>query len=177
MVKESFEYPISEWIDPFKKAIWEIYSYDSTKIKGRSVSKFDIISKLQNLEIDIILSTIEKVIEKSKEERIDYPIAFIKTKLFNEIDEFSARVQAQFNYDFLDKKATHKKNKPKLTRFHNFEQRTDKYSAEELEDIIRKKRQEKTKKYKNKKDFMKKHKQSFTIRNIHAIMLLFKMKI
>ena len=33
-------------------------------------------------------------------------------------------------------------NKPKKTRFHNFEQRTDKYSADDLEEIARKKREE-----------------------------------
>lgn len=62
--------------------------------------------------------------------------------LFDEIDEFSARTQAQINYDFYDNGV---KNKPKnkyKTRFHNFENRTDKYSEEELESIVRRKREE-----------------------------------
>jgi len=106
--KELFEYPISEWIDPFKKAIWEMYKYDYTKIKGESLAKIDIIHKLQNLEMDMVISTIEMVIEKSKEKKIKYPIAFLKTTLFNEIDEFSAKIQTQLNYDFLVEKTIHK---------------------------------------------------------------------
>ena len=34
-----------------------------------------------------------------------------------------------------------RKSPPLQTRFHNFEQRTDKYSSEQLEDIVRKKRE------------------------------------
>lgn len=41
-----------------------------------------------------------------------------------------------------------KKNLSKKTRFHNFEQRTDRYSAEELEDIARRKREAHTSKIK-----------------------------
>lgn len=147
--KTFFDYPISEWIDPFKKALWEMYYYESTKIRGRTVSQFDIISKLQGLNVDMITTTINKVIERSKEEEIEYPIAFLKTTLFNEIDEFAAKIQTQVNYDFSDKKDIEKSKKKFITRFHNFQQRTDKYSAEDLEDIASRKRQEYMDKHKN----------------------------
>lgn len=146
--KDFYEYPISEWIDSFKKALWEMYYYENTKIRGKKVSQFDAIAKLQNLNIDMITTTIEKVIEKSKEEKIQYPIAFLKTAIFNEIDEFSARVQAKVNYDFSDKNDKVKVKEYRKTRFHNFENRTDKYTAEELEDIFRRKREKDLQKYK-----------------------------
>lgn len=145
--KDFYEYPISEWIDSIKKALWEMYYYEDTKIRGKKVSQFDAIVKLQSLNMDMITTTIEKVIEKSKEEKIQYPIAFLKTAIFNEIDEFSARVQAQLNYDFSDKKDKGKVKEYRKTRFHNFENRTDKYSAEELEDIARRKREAYMQKY------------------------------
>lgn len=125
-----------------------MYYYENTKIRGKKVSQFDAIVKLQSLNIDMITTTIEKVIEKSKEEKIQYPIAFLKTAIFNEIDEFSARVQAQINYDFSDKKDKVKVKAYRKTRFHNFENRTDNYTAEELEDIFRRKREKDLQKYK-----------------------------
>lgn len=149
--KDFFQYPISEWIDSFRKALWEMYYYEDTKIRGKKISQYDAISKLQNLNVDMITRTIEKVIDKTKEEKIEYPIAYLKTAIFNEIDEFSARIQSQVNYDLSDNKNKDKSNKVWKTRFHNFEQRTDKYSGEELEAIARRKRQE----------FMDKHKNSF----------------
>lgn len=148
LMKDYYDYPISEWIDSFKKALWEMYYYDDTKIRGKIISQFDAISKLQSLNIDMVITTIEKVIERSKEEKIQYPIAFLKTAIFNEIDEFSARIQAQVNYDLSDNKSRDKPKLKKRTRFHNFENRTDKYSAEELEAIVRRKREEVMEKYK-----------------------------
>lgn len=149
LVKDYYDYPISEWIDPFKKALWEMYYYDETKIRGKRISQFDTITKLQGLNIDMIVATIEKVIKRSKEEEIQYPVAFLKSVIFNEIDEFSARIQAQVNYDLSDNKIRDKPKKVWKTRFHNFEQRTDKYSADELEAIARRKREEFVEKYKN----------------------------
>ncbi len=148
LMKDYYDYPISEWIDSFKKALWEMYYYDDTKIRGKRISQFDAISKLQSLNIDMVITTIEKVIERSKEEKIQYPIAFLKTAIFNEIDEFSARIQAQVNYDLSDNKSRDKPKLKRKTRFHNFENRTDKYSAEELEAIVRRKREEVMEKYK-----------------------------
>lgn len=145
--KQFFEYPLDEWIDPFKKAIWEMYYYDDTKIRGKEISRFDTITKLQNLNIDMVTTTISKVIESSKEQEIKYPVAFIKTAIFNEIDEYYARIQAQVNYDLADNEYVKEITINKKTRFHNFEQRSDKYSAEELENIAWKKRE----KYKNNK--------------------------
>ncbi len=159
--KQFFKYPVSEWIDPFKKALWEMYYYDYTKIKGKEIPQLDIINKLQNLNIDMIITTIEKVIESSKEQEIQYPIAFLKTAIFNEIDEFSARIQAQVNYDLNENKSRDKPQVKRKTRFHNFESRTDGYSAEELEAIARRKREEVFKKYKEK-----------AIRNINTEILL-----
>ena len=140
--KQFFEYPISEWIDPFKKALWEMYYYDYTRIRGKEIPQFDIINKLQKLNIDMVTSTIEKVIESSRNQEIQYPIAFLKTAIFNEIDEFSAKIQAKVNYDLNDNKNKAKAEEKRRTRFHNFESRTDGYSAEELEGIARRKREE-----------------------------------
>lgn len=148
LMKDYYDYPISEWIYSFKKALWEMYYYDDTKIRGKRISQFDAISKLQSLNIDMVITTIEKVIERSKEEKIQYPIAFLKTAIFNEIDEFSARIQAQVNYDLSDSKSRDKPKLKRKNRFHNFENRTDKYSAEELEAIVRRKREEVMEKYK-----------------------------
>lgn len=145
--KQFFDYPLDEWIYPFKKAIWEMYYYDDTKIRGKKISRFDTITKLQNLNIDMVTTTISKIIDSSEKQEIRYPVAFIKTAIFNEIDEYYARIQAQVNYDLADKEYVEGIDINKKTRFHNFEQRSDKYSAEELENIAWKKRE----KYKNNK--------------------------
>ncbi len=68
-MKDYYDYPISEWIDSFKKALWEMYYYDDTKVRGKRISQFDAISKLQSINIDMVITTIEKVIERSKEEK------------------------------------------------------------------------------------------------------------
>lgn len=141
--KQYFEYPYTEWIDAVKKAIWEMYYFESTKVLGKKIAKYDSISKLQSLNIDIITSTIDKVIEKGREEKIKHPVSYIKTAMFNEIDEFSARIQLQLSYD-SSCRIDEIEVKPIVnhkTRFHNFPQRTDKYSEEELEAIARGKRE------------------------------------
>lgn len=138
--KENFEYPYSEWINAITKAIYEMYYYDDTKVKGKRVGRYDVIGKLQNIEYDIIISTVDKVIKSSKSQVIDHPVAFIKSTLFNEIDEHSARIQAQFNYDFSEGSSETESSAP-LTRFHNFEGRTSYYSEEELEEVARRKRE------------------------------------
>ena len=96
--KDFFQYPISEWIDSFRKALWEMYYYEDTKIRGKKISQYDAIAKLQNLNVDMVTTTIEKVIDKSKEEKIEHPIAYLKTAIFNEIDEFSARIQVRVKH-------------------------------------------------------------------------------
>lgn len=139
--KKYYSYPYDDWIGAVNKAIYEMYYFDDTRIRGRNVSRFDAISKLQNLNYDVIISTIDKVIESSKVQEIKYPSAFIKSTLYNEISECSAKIQAMVNYDLSDKESVDKKIIDRRTRFHNFEGRTDKYSAEELEDIVKKKRE------------------------------------
>lgn len=119
-----------------------MYHYDDTSIRGTRIPRYDAISKLQSINLDMVRNVIDKVIEKGKEELIKYPIAYLKTTILNEIDEFSARIQAQVNYDLSDNKSRDKPKLKRKTRFHNFENRTDKYSAEELEAIVRRKREE-----------------------------------
>lgn len=97
--KVYFQYPYTEWIESVKKAIWEMYYFDNTKILGKRIGQYDAISKLQRINGDIVTSTIDRVIEKSKEEIIQYPIAYIKTTMLNEIDEFPARIQSLVNHD------------------------------------------------------------------------------
>ncbi|OZV13539.1 hypothetical protein CIW83_03055 [Tissierella sp. P1] len=130
--KQCYSYPYDDWVEVVKKAIYEMYYFDDTRIRGRNVSRFDAISKLQNLNYDMIISTIDNVIESSKEQEISYPSAFIKSTLYNEISEYSAKIQAMVNYDL---------SQERRTRFHNFQQRSDKYADEELEDIARGKRE------------------------------------
>lgn len=140
--KKYFDYPYTEWIDAIKKAIWEMYHYDDTSIRGKKISRYDAISKLQSINLDMVRNVIDKVIEKGKEELIKYPIAYLKTTILNEIDEFSAKIQSQVNYDLSDGKHVTKQSSNKFkTRFHNFKQRTDYYSEDELEAIARRKRE------------------------------------
>ncbi|MEY8417565.1 hypothetical protein AAK964_14885 [Tissierella praeacuta] len=100
--KQCYDYLYNAWIEAVKKAIYEMYYFDDNKIRGRKISRFDGISKLQNINYDIIISAIDKVIESSKEQEIKYPSAFIKITLFNEISEFSAKIQAMVNYDLAN---------------------------------------------------------------------------
>lgn len=103
-------------------------------------------STLDGINIDMVIETIEKVIEKSKAKVIKYPVTFIKTSLFNEIDEYNARIQSRLNYDLAGNKEIedYKENIRKTTRFHNFEGRTSTYTAEEIDkrvsEIARRKR-------------------------------------
>lgn len=97
--KDCYEYPYSDWLDCAKKAIWQMYYYDETSINGRRLGSFDVISKLQNLNNDIVYTAIQNVVEVSKQQMIEYPVAFLKTAIYNEIDEFGARIQATVNYD------------------------------------------------------------------------------
>ncbi|TCU65637.1 hypothetical protein EV204_11729 [Tissierella praeacuta] len=140
--KQCYGHKYKDWIETVKKAIYEMYYFDDTKIRGRKISRFDAISKLQGLNYDIIISTIDKFIESSKKQEIRYPSAFIKSTLFNEIGEFSAKNQAMVNYNLANKESVDENMRSRRTKFHNFQGRTDKYSAEELEDIARMKRQQ-----------------------------------
>ncbi|MCK9470672.1 MAG: hypothetical protein M0Q88_02835 [Bacilli bacterium] len=135
--KEYFEYPYTEWIDAVKKAIWEMYYYEDTRIKGIKVKRYDVIDKLQTLDNGVITSAINKIIESSKAQGIEHPIAFIKTVLFNEVDEFLAKIQVDINFDLYGDEVI---DNNKKNRFHNFKSRTDNYTEEDLEEVAKKKR-------------------------------------
>lgn len=100
--KENYDYPYSEWVESARKAIWEMYYYDETKIAGRRVASFDVITKLQDLSFDMVYAAIRNVVDSSKSQEIRYPVAFLKTAIFNEIDEFGARTNGQVNFDLND---------------------------------------------------------------------------
>lgn len=51
-------------------------------------------------------------------------------------------------------KTKQKYSSPKKTRFHNFDQRSDKYSNDQLEDVIARKRREHTERMKNKDEYL-----------------------
>lgn len=57
------------------------------------------------------------------------------------IEEIEEKDKPKERRQYSDKKTSQNRSKPLQTRFHNFEQRTDKYSSDELEDIARKKRE------------------------------------
>ena len=65
----------------------------------------------------------------------------MKTTIFNEIDEFSARVQVQANYDLSDNEGQANFGSNYKNRFHNLENRTDDYTERELEKIAKNKRE------------------------------------
>ncbi len=46
------------------------------RLEGKVISQFDAISKLQSLNIDMVITTIEKVIERSKEEKNSISYSF-----------------------------------------------------------------------------------------------------
>lgn len=43
---------------------YEMYYYEDTKIRGKKISQYDAIAKLQSLNVDMVTTTIEKVIDK-----------------------------------------------------------------------------------------------------------------
>lgn len=57
------------------------------------------------------------------------------------IDEIAQKDKPRQRKEYNNTKSSKNRSKPLQTRFHNFEQRTDKYSSDELEDIVRKKRE------------------------------------
>ena len=93
-----YSYPYSFWIPTIKKVIWEMY-YLETRIRNRIVGRYDVITKLQDLDIEVVKSSLDKIIEIGKREEITYPVPLLKTIVFNEIDEFLAKIQAQVDYD------------------------------------------------------------------------------
>ena len=130
------EYPYTNWLSTVEKSIWEMYYYNETKVKNRMVDQYEVVTKLQDLNWNMVVNAIDKVNEVSQYEEIKYPIAFMKTTLFNEIDEYSARVQAQVNYDLNELN----------------ENKTKKYGKNEVEKIVSNKRKEYYDKNKNEKD-------------------------
>ena len=48
------ECPYDNWLHIVKKAIWELFYYDETKIKDKMVAQFDIVTKLQNLNPEMV---------------------------------------------------------------------------------------------------------------------------
>ena len=105
------------------------------------VDQYEVVSKLQDLNWNMIINAIDKVNEISQYEKIKYPVAFMKTTIFNEIDEFSARVQVQANYDLSDNEGQANFGSNYKNRFHNLENRTDDYTERELEKIAKNKRE------------------------------------
>lgn len=93
-----YPYPYVSWIPTVKKVIWEMYYLD-TRIRNRTLGRYDVITKLQDLDIEVVKSSLDKIIEIAKREEITYPVPLLKTIVFNEIDEFMARIQAQVDYD------------------------------------------------------------------------------
>ncbi len=93
------EYPYDNWLHIVKKAMWELYYYDETKIKNKMVDQYQIVTKLQNLDSEMVISAVNKVNEASKYDEIEYPVPFMKTVIFNEIDEFNGSVWAQVNHN------------------------------------------------------------------------------
>ncbi len=97
--EDIIEYPYSKWIDAAKKAVWEMYYNESTKVSGKKISRFQVVSKLQKLNHDMAYTAIRNVAENSKTQEIVRPVAFLKAAIFNEIDEFEAKINARVNYD------------------------------------------------------------------------------
>lgn len=98
LIENVYEHPYSFWLPTVKKVIWEMYYLD-TRIRNRTIGRFDVITKLQDLDIDIVKSSLDKIIEMGKREKITYPVPLLKTIIFNEVDEFMAKIQAQVHYD------------------------------------------------------------------------------
>ncbi len=136
------ELPYKSWLNTVKRALWEMYYYDETKIKNRMVDQYQVVTKLQELNWNMVISAIDKINEVSQHENIKYPVAFMKTILFNEIDEFTGTIQAQLNYDLNGKKEDKYSQNEYKNRFHNFESRVKNYSDDYVEDIANNKRME-----------------------------------
>ena len=130
-----------------------MYYYDNTKVKNRMVDQYEVVTKLQNLTLDMIINSIDKVNEASQYEKIKYPTAFMKTTIFNETDEYFARVQAQVNYDLNgNNEEEQSPNSNYKNRFHNFESASNNYTEDELDEIVNNKREEYYEKKKNEND-------------------------
>ncbi len=62
-------------------------------------------------------------------------------KGIKEIEDIEQKDKKPQTAEYKKKTTYQKKAQPLKTRFHNFEQRTDNYSSEDLEDVVRKKRE------------------------------------
>ena len=104
---------IDKWFEDYKFSMEMVLKAceSSAKVANPSINYIDAILKSWNKK-DII--TLDDIIEKDKpKEKKGYNVA----------------------------KPTDRRAAPLKTRFHNFEQRTDKYSSEQLENIARRKRE------------------------------------
>jgi len=96
--ENNYPYPKNSWIDTVKTAIRHMYSDEYTKVNGRTINRYDVIEKLQKLNWSIVDSAIEKAIAESYNKKIHYPVPFMKSILFNEIDQFEVNIQNDINY-------------------------------------------------------------------------------
>lgn len=122
---------------------------------GKDLGDIAFIYNKYDKDMEFIIS----VMEKAKE---DYINRYGKLEI-NSFSYFFSIFEERWNLlhekkenvkvDTSDKRPYVRKNnksKPKQTRFHNFEQRSDKYTDEQLEDVVARKRREYAEKIKNK---------------------------
>lgn len=72
---------------------------------------------------------------------IDGVMSSWNTKGIKQVEDIETMDAPKEKKDYAIKKTTDKKYTPAKTRFHNFEQRTDKYSSDQLEAIAKRKRE------------------------------------
>jgi len=96
--------------------------------------------------LDVVLRACEDGSKKTTNPNINYIDGILSSwyeKGIKSVDEIveKDKIQAKTKgYTFSSNTSSNNKKPPMKTRFHNFEQRTSKYTPEELEDIIRKRR-------------------------------------
>lgn len=93
--------------------------------------------------IDMVLKACENTVNISNP-NIGYVDAILRSwynKGIKEIEDIEKKDKREEKKEYKKKNNYQVKSQPLKTRFHNFEQRTDKYSSEDLENIAKKKRE------------------------------------
>ena len=123
------------------QSVMKALGLDKRPIREEEIKTMDIWFQKWTFTLELVLHACEQ--DKNSRPSISYVNGILKSwhekgiKAIADIEVLDARKEKPGPSTF---KKPMKKAQASVTRFHNFEQRTDKYSSDQLEDIARKKR-------------------------------------
>ena len=91
--------PYNKWVDSVKTVITQMYYDEFSSINGKKIPQNQIREKLSMLTPDIITEAIDRVLTKSREQKINHPYPYLRSVLYNEIEQHEVNTELKINYD------------------------------------------------------------------------------